>query len=393
MTIKRGLCVLLALLTLTGCAMPKTLAPEPVQADAIRAMWVPYMEVEALLGGGVDAAQKAIAACMDDLADRGVNTVYWHVRANADAYYASEQFPLSAGTAALVGAGLDPLSCAIEEAHARGIVLHAWVNPYRVGPDRARARCDDLMEADGRYYYVPTSAAAQAIIFDGVRELIEGYDVDGVQFDDYFYPAGAVPDDAPADFEAADFAAYQARGGTKTLPDWRRAEVSALIAAVCALCHTKAGCVFGVSPAFSFVSCRDRLYADVERWLSKDGFVDYLCPQLYVGWQNEQAPFEAVLAAWTTHERAPSVKLLAGLALYKAGLPEDGYAGSGRAEWATGGHIVADQIAAVKAASWDGVALYSHFAVGRYDGRDAAIAKEEETAAFAAWNTEYMKEK
>ena len=204
---------------LTSCVTPPT---GDAATTFVQACWIPYMEMDALYRAGDAAAvQEAIRARLRRAADEGFDTVYVHVRANSDAYYASQVFAPTDSTAALLKTGFDPLACFVETGHEYGLSVHAWVNPYRIGADRTRARSQDVFETGGRLYYVPSSAAVRRLVVDGVRELAEHYDIDGVQFDDYFYPDGAVGREVAA-FEREAFAA-----ATGSLEDWRRAQVSA----------------------------------------------------------------------------------------------------------------------------------------------------------------------
>ncbi len=373
---RKRLAVLFAVLLLfTGCGgqpLTDTLPDTPSAEEAVRAVWIPYMEVEDLLSNPDPAA--AIQACVRDCADRGINTLYFHVRANSDAYYPSSVYTPTASTAA---AGIDPLAVVLEEAHRLGLSLHAWVNPYRIGADAARAKSEDIFTYDGRWYYVPTAESTHALIVSGVRELVERYDIDGVQFDDYFYPVGAVEATVPAAFEQADYAAYTAAGGMLSVSDWRRAAVSRLVGAIYAVCHTRDGCVFGVSPAADVTKVREQMYADVPLWANTAGYVDYLCPQLYFGFQHQTAPFLQELDAWSSLPRREDVSLIAGLALYKTGLYDDTYAGSGKGEWASGGDILARQRRAVEAKGWQGAALYSHLSFEADETRDPAVVARE----------------
>lgn len=367
---QRLTCLLLTmLLLLVGCApLPSTTESPPTVQEGttfVKAVWIPYMEVRSLLRS--EDVTAAIADCMQDCADRGFNTVYFHVRAHSDAYYLSEVFSPHTAAAEVLAQDIDPLAVAVTEAHARGLQLHAWVNPYRIGVDPAFAACDDVFEYNGCWYYIPTSSAVQTLITQGVRELVDRYAIDGVQFDDYFYPEGAVTA-APAAFEKA--------VPEGAVADWRRAHVTALIEAVYDVCHRREGCVFGVSPSYDIVRNRDRMYADIAAW-AKNGCIDYLCPQLYVGFQNEYAPFSEAMVAWENLECAPSVALIGGLALYKTGLYEDEYAGTGRTEWSAGGDIVARQATLIKEHGWQGMALYSHLSFKVTDERDAAVAYKE----------------
>lgn len=388
--IATGICCA-ALCILAGCG--QTAAPAPSQPSAqpqtVRAVWVPYMETEQLIAAEDPVA--AIADCMRDIADRGANTVYFHVRANSDAYYASTVYTPTDRTAALLSGGIDPLSVAVEQAHAVGLSLHAWVNPYRIGTDASRAVTADTFVFSGRYYYIPTADSTHTLVLDGVRELVTGYAIDGIQFDDYFYPSGAVEPHTPAAFETDSYTAYCQAGGALTVAEWRRAAVDRLVSAVYAVCHSREGCVFGISPAADITAVRESMYADVTRWAGTAGYVDYLCPQLYFGFRHQRAPFTAQLDAWSALPRHESLQLIAGLALYKTGLPEDTYAGSGKAEWAQGGDILARQVRAAEAAGWNGTALYSHLSFAADGERDAAVAQREAFNVCTAWKEQIKK--
>ncbi len=315
-------------------AAPDTSAPALPEPEELRGMWVSYIELNTLLSGTTpEQASAALDTLMDNCAAYGMNAVIFHVRANSDAYYTSDYFSPAAAAEPLLAAGFDPLAYAVTAAHKRGLRLHAWVNPFRVGRDPAKAVCADTFVSGDITYYIPSSAAVQALILNGVRELVTRYDIDGVQFDDYFYPA-SVSAEAPEPFEQEAFAAYQAAGGTGQVTDWRRLHVDSLLTSVCSIVHRRAGCMFGISPACDVQKNANSYYADLLTWMGSSGYVDYICPQLYVGLANEYAPFQQVLEEWAAYPRDPSVRLYIGLAVYKIGLSPDTYAGTGAAEWA-----------------------------------------------------------
>lgn len=394
-----GICLLL--LSLTGCGAPgdpdgsaPSRAPggdEPAAADELRGVWVAYTELNALLDGQtVDGARAALDALFDDVRDRGLNAVFFHARANSDAYYASEVFPPAATAAPLIEAGFDPLAYAVQAAHERGLALHAWVNPYRIGRDPDNACCDDVFsigDDNPMYYYVPTSLEAQALILRGVEELSDKYAVDGIHFDDYFYPnnASAIPRDAPAAFEQEAYTAYGEAGGRLSIGDWRRAHVNALVAGAYRRTHARAGCVFGVSPYYDVQTNYVAYYADLETWAVTPGYVDYLCPQIYFGFENANAPFANALASWASQPRADGVALYVGLALYKTGLAPDTYAGSGANEWAEHDDIIGRQVSLIREQpACGGFCLFSYRsfdaaarAVGSGQTYDAAVAQRE----------------
>ncbi len=356
-------------------------------SQAMRAMWIPYMEVEDLISSGkVSTTKSAIDACMTDCVARGANTVFFHVRANSDAYYDSSVFDPTWRTKTLLNSGFDPLAYAIESAHARGLELHAWVNPYRIGTDASRAKAEAVFSYSNRYYYVPSDADVQALVVSGVRELVEKYDIDGVQFDDYFYPTDSMSNTTPADFEQADYTAYKKAGGTMSIADWRRSAVNSLIAACYSVCHTKTDCVFGISPSYDFEANYNSMYADAATWAKTPGYVDYLAPQLYTGFEHQYAPYDEAIASWQTLPRLSTVDMVAGLALYKTGLLDDTWAGSaGRTEWTRNNDIMKRQIELAYDLEWDGIALYSHqsFEVG--SDRNATVANADMASACEVW--------
>lgn len=367
---RKLIATLCMLLLLCGCGQtpaPQEKQPAPptkqyTQKENLKAVWVSYLELDPALSGATkEEATAYIDSVMDTCQKDGFNTVFFHVRARGDAYYASKIFPAADSAKALLSAGFDPLSYAIEAAHAREIALHAWINPYRIGTDRERAVCEDVYEWEGNYYYIPTSAAVQRYILNGVREIVTNYAVDGVQYDDYFYPSGLPETALP----------FENPPGTLSVGEWRKAAVSGLVAATKSAVHQRAGCLFGVSPAGNITRNTEVLYADVARWM-KYGYVDYVCPQLYSGFDNETLPFMTQADDWAALSRAEGVHLYAGLALYKTG-ETDTFAGSGSNEWVEGGDILAHQVEYIRQKDYKGIALfrYTHWAEAGNDVREA----------------------
>lgn len=283
-------------------------------------------------------------AILDAAQANGCNTVYLQVRPAADALYPSDLFPWSkyltgsAGTAP--SDGFDPLAYWVEQAHARSMKLEAWVNPYRICagqnaasdfaalPDSSPAKQhpDWVVTCDGSYYFNPGLAEVRQLICDGVQEIVETYDVDGVQFDDYFYPS--------TEFDDAD--TYAAAATDLSRDDWRRDNVDQLVQMVHQTVQEHAkntACVFGISPsgiwrnkgvnAFGGSDTNGyehytSAYADSLTWI-KNGWIDYICPQIYWEIGDPAADFDTLARWWARQVDGTDVDLILGLAAYKIG--------------------------------------------------------------------------
>ncbi|MEG1943026.1 MAG: family 10 glycosylhydrolase, partial [Angelakisella sp.] len=271
----------------------------------VRGVWLSYLELTGLMKGKSEHEfRMGLAKVLDTCADFGLNTVILQVRPYGDAIYPSEIFPQSylfTGEEGSVGkAPYDALAISVEEAHKRKLRLEAWINPYRV-----RAKADLPLSADNPAVdmlqsgdaiklgelisYNPSSAAAQALIVAGITEIVESYDVDGIHFDDYFYP---VTDES---FDRRDYSAYKASGGAKDLAAWRRGNVTALVRKVHdAIEITKPSVRLGISPQGNIDNNLNKQFVDIEE-LIKAGLIDYICPQMYYGFNNDTCPYVATI--------------------------------------------------------------------------------------------------
>lgn len=371
-----------------------TTPPRPALEGELRGVWVSYIELNKLLGKKTaDEAKTVLDDLLDSCASYGINALFFHVRANSDAYYASSIFKPAASVASLIESGFDPLAYAVEGAHKRGMQLHAWINPYRIGTDESYAVGDkgdrfckyrNTKYEQKTWYYIPTSTAAQKTILDGIREILDRYAVDGIHFDDYFYPENDDPKvgihhEQPESFES-DFNP----SGSLSLGDWRRAAVDALIIQAYAITHQKPGAVFGVSPQAGAEHTRDKLYADTVKWLGTAGYVDYLCPQVYFGFEHRSSAFDKVTERWLGYKRAAGVQLYIGMGLYKTGIDDDTWAGdSGRREWIENDDIMKRQVEYLRTQPQvGGMVFYSYtyfdpVACGELQGEGLEVAKRE----------------
>lgn len=277
----------------TPAPAPVTTAAPAAHTDEYRAVWVSYLEWQHTDFSSQEAFAAEVGTMLDNIANLGANVVLAQVRPFGDALYPSDLYPFSHLCTGVQGQnpGFDPLAVLVQAAHDRGLELEAWVNPYRLqsggtpealsAENLANTHPDWVKSVESGLYLDPANPEVRDYIAAGVGELCQNYDIDGVHFDDYFYPTTA------ADFDADTYAAYCDGGGTLALGDWRRQNVDDLVA----LCYRTAheyGVRFGIAPQGDPDSNYQNQYSDAPRWLREAGFVDYLMPQLYWGLDYER---------------------------------------------------------------------------------------------------------
>ena len=304
--------------------------PQAEPAEEIRAMWISYKEWETMDFSSEAAFTEQAARLMANSADLGMNRVLVQVRPFADAIYPSELFPWSDLCTGTQGQdpGYDPLAILVEQAHSAGLAIEAWVNPYRVrlnasypagelaADNPAIAHPEWAREVNGGIYLDPANPDVQAYIADGVQEILDNYAVDGIHFDDYFYPTTE---------ESFDEAEYAASGTDLSLADWRRENVNSLVSLVYrTVKESSPTAVFGISPQGNPDNNYNGQYSDVGLWMSTPGYLDYVMPQIYWGYTNDQAPFDQTLKQWMTLTKDSPVQLYVGLQLYRMGSEDDG---------------------------------------------------------------------
>lgn len=362
-----------------------TATAEPTAAAPYRAVWVSYLEWQQVDFSTPETFSGDIAVILDNIRNLGATVVLAQVRPFGDALYPSSYYPFSHLCTGQQGRdpGYDPLALLVQAAHDRGLALEAWVNPYRIqagltpalcGASPAKLHPDWVKYTDTGAYLDPANTAVRQYIADAVGELCANYDVDGIHFDDYFYPTTD-----PA-FDAAD---YAASGTALTRDDWRRENVNALVE----LCHATArryGVRFGVAPVGDPEQNYALQYSDAARWL-RQGTVDYLMPQLYWGQEyvkdGDTSHSLAWLAgAWAALPRAAGVRLYAGLGAYRIGAGDGSDAGS---EWVSG-RALADQLNLLDRLGVQGAGLYRYASL--FDASDyAGLAAAEVDAVRQVW--------
>ena len=287
--------------------------------------------------------QEELISHLETARRRRLNTVYFQARPTADALWPSRYEPWSEWLTGTQGKdpGWDPLQFVVREAHRRDLEVEAWFNPYRIAlhedlgklvPEHpARRHPEWAVAYGGKLYYNPGLPQVRRFVQDAMLDAVTRYDIDGVHWDDYFYPY-PVPGET---FD--DSAAFEKYG--KDFPDlasWRRDNIDRLVQEASHRVHSaKPGLRFGISPfgvwrnkstdpagsdSAAQVQTYDDLYADTRKWVKK-GWLDYVAPQIYWHMGFEVADYAKLAPWWAETVRGTGTRLHIGEALYKAGDP------------------------------------------------------------------------
>ncbi len=376
--------VVLALSLLTGCGLTESPAKSegpaqdnlseqifepaalPAQApdDYIRAVWVSYLDLYDIISDDQQQYTQKLEEMLGNLESIHTTDIFFQVRAFGESLYNSQIFTLPNRLFASYDPEIDYLGIAVQKAHERGMRIHAWINPYRLGSvsdEDTAAFCEPInqqspgaiTEVDGRMWIDPSNAEMQSKNIDYISELMSAYEFDGLHFDDYFY---ATDDTA---FDEYAYTQYTEQGGELPLDQWRRQNVLDFVGAVYAkVKEVRPQAVFGISPDASIDRDVTRHYIDVRKICAEEGYVDYICPQIYFGYENETMPYLQTLTEWSM--LCTSCDLIAGLSFYKSGTVDE-YAGSGQNEWLENSDIISRQyLDSLTFTNCKGVALFRY---------------------------------
>ncbi|MBR2151863.1 MAG: family 10 glycosylhydrolase [Clostridia bacterium] len=302
---------------------------QSTQTDAkFLGVWINYIEFAHMIEDkNEEQYQEHISGVLKSIKDMGFNTVVLHIRSHCDAFYRSNIFPYSSLLKSVPT--FDPLEIFLEIAHEFNLSVHGWINPYRVAkagtnitylseknPARSLYNEGCVSMLDSGMYFIPSETKVQKLIIDGVREIIKTYPIDGIHFDDYFYPTTS------ESFDKTSYENYKKSAGqnAQSLGEFRRSSVNSLLFSVYRTIklHNE-NILFGVSPSADIEKNYSTLYADASHWIN-GGYVDYICPQLYFGFEypKEKFRFHNLLTEW---EKLCNNKVntVIGLAAYKSG--------------------------------------------------------------------------
>lgn len=308
---------------------------ETANNQEMRAVWVPFMSLNMK---DTDYSETAFKAKFDNIISESLahkmNALIVHVRPFSDSLYPSKYFPWSHLISGEQGKnpGFDPLDYMITATHEAGLQFHAWINPLRIQINNMpTSLCDSniyfslknstnpddiILETSTGKYLNPAYPNVRELVINGVKEIIEKYPVDGIQFDDYFYPENAL------EVDKISYENYcNLPENTKPIPleEWRFANINSLISGTySAIKSINSNVVFGISPAGNLAN-NAKIGADVFTWCKTPGYIDYICPQIYFSPEHPKLPSTTAANQWKDIIKFDKVKLYFGLAAYKAG--------------------------------------------------------------------------
>ncbi|WP_432798108.1 glycoside hydrolase family 10 protein [Poriferisphaera sp. WC338] len=315
----------------------KTIPDVPTEFRAAWVATVSNIDWPSKPGLSTKQQQKELIDILDRCAEMNLNAVIFQVRTTADAFYQSDLEPWSYYLTGKQGQApkpfYDPLKFAVEEAHKRGIELHAWFNPYRASQEHGKYEYDpshiyktnpDLVKTYGKKLWMdPGEPEVMKRSMDVFLDVAKRYDVDGIHIDDYFYPYRVANTEFP---DKASYAKYQKAGGKLGVNDWRRHNVDTFIETFYKkLKKTRNDVKFGISPFgiwkpgypsnIQGMNQFEMIYADAKLWWNK-GWLDYFTPQLYWEIRKPAQSFPSLLGWWES-ENTKGRYLWPGMACYR----------------------------------------------------------------------------
>ena len=357
--LKKFLALIFALIFLfSGCENQSNINTETIKSENenIIGVWINYNEIHAIIEDCETQSQlnEKIKFMLNEYNKYNINTIFIHSRAFDDSFYSSKIYqPSEYCSNDNSQLKFDVLQSFIDLSNEFNIEIHAWVNPYRIRKDNKvelinkntlasewytqNPEDQRLIITENSIFYNPASMEVQKYVLSGVKEILENYNVDGVHIDDYFYPT------TNENIDTEFYNEYVKQGGKLSLADYRRQNVNSLVTSIYSLVKTyNKDLCFSISPSADIDADYNSHYADVFLWASKKGYVDYIIPQIYFGFEHETMPFENVINEWI-NLKSDNTKIAIGLSVYKSG-EVDIFAKSGSNEWIENADILKRQI-------------------------------------------------
>lgn len=334
-----------------------------------RFIFISYIELAKYLKDKEETVMKnTIDDMINQCKDFGFTDIILQVRSFSDAIYYSDIFPSSITIVAKEGDKLpfDVLDYFIKISHKNNIRLHAWINPYRIRSNLSKEEIKDnnpafkylntnKVEKNAKgIFYNPADEEVRKLILSGVDEILDNYDIDGIHYDDYFYPSDTI--------DLENYNEAKKDNQDLTLQQFRLENTTKLIKETYERVKKKnKNILFGISPEGNITNNYEVNYIDTKKFASEEGYVDYLMPQIYFGFFNSVKPFYQTVKEWNSYITTDKVKLIPALAFYKVGC-EDLYAKDGQYEWVESNNIIAREVLTSRPLS-----NYQGFAIFRYD--------------------------
>lgn len=349
--------IILLLIIFILKSKPKT---ELNNNEELRAIFVSYIEISNYLQDREENESKEnIKTIIKNIKEMNLNTIIFQVRPSNDAVYKSNIFPVSKYLSSNNEYNYDVLKYFVKESHKQNIKIYAWINPYRINTlsNTSEIKEDnpafkylntDTIYINNGIYYNPSKEVVTNLIVEGVKEVLN-YKVDGIIFDDYFYPSDDI-----------DIVDYEKTNKEKSLEEYHLSVINNMVEKVHDECKKK-NIPFGISPEGNIENNYHKNYADVEKWLSSDKYVDFIMPQIYYGFNNSSKPFINTVEEWNDLIKNKNIKLYIALAIYKVG-KEDEYGGNGKNEWIDNNNIIMKEIIYSR-----NLNNYKGFSLYRYD--------------------------
>lgn len=325
-------------------------------------VWIPYNELEIKDCSDTEKAFKEnFDKIISTAKNHNVNTLIVHIRSHCDAMYKSDIFPWSHVISGVQGKdlGFDPLEYMIKTAHENQMSFHAWINPLRVKTNSVPSEMSKSNPyytlGDEKYFIYhsggiclnPAYKTVRELVVNGISEIVSNYDVDAIHFDDYFYPEDC------SDYAYDNRAEIAPECASMEVSEWRKQNINTLIKETYdKIKSIKSGVSFGISPPGNPNKC-DKIGADIKTWMSKSGYIDYICPQIYWSTDFSVMPFESTAKKWCEFQKNDDIALFAGLALYKAGSDLD------NGTWKSRNDILSNEAALSKSMGFDGIMMFA----------------------------------
>lgn len=329
--------------------------------EEIRAIFISYIELHEYMNSkSENEIKNNIDSIIKNIKKIKANTIILQVRSETDAIYKSKNFPLSRHISKELK--IDLLEYFIKQSHDNNLKIIAWVNPYRISttdkiesiPENSPAKKfigTDTIYIKNGIYWNPSKEETNNIILKGIDEVLD-YKIDGILLDDYFYPDNEI--------DRKDYEIYIKSNKEISIQQYHLNVVNNLIKRIYNKCK-KRNIKFGISPDGNIENNYQKNFADVKEWMSKDGYIDFIMPQIYYGFYNSTKGYYKVLKEWESLLKNDNIDLLIALAFYKIG-KEDNYAKDGIFEWIENNNIIMREILLSRNAK-----NYTGYALFRYD--------------------------